>query len=104
MSLTTANDLITSDRTPHTARRLAGHQHLYVVSWMPLYPVGRNAAITAMTIADLVGDGDRPPNVTLIDSLAAEIGMPGASAIAQVMEPPDECELIRQFAASAATT
>jgi hypothetical protein len=91
--LNIANDLITSDRTPHTAKRLAGHQHLFQVSWMPLYPVGRNAAIAAMTIADEVGDGDQPVNITLIDKLAAHIGMPGASAIARVMEPPDECEL-----------
>jgi hypothetical protein len=92
--LNITNDLITSDRTPHTAKRLAGHQHLFQVSWMPLYPVGRNAAVAAMTIADEVGDGDQPADITLIDNLAAEIGMRGTRAIAQVMEPPDECELI----------
>ena len=97
MSLTITNDLITSDRTPHAARRLGNHQHLYVVSWMPLYPVGRTTALAAMKIADIVGDGSQPVEMTEIDNLARLIGTRGTTAVEQVMEPPDECELIGQL-------
>ena len=35
MPLTIDADLITSDRTAHTARPVAGHPHARRVSWLP---------------------------------------------------------------------
>ena len=35
MPLTITSDLITSDRTAHTARPFPGHPHVWQVTWLP---------------------------------------------------------------------
>jgi hypothetical protein len=62
------------------------------VSWLPGRALDRNEAITAMVIANVVGDrgvglADDPiwPH---LDSWAAELGLSGADAVVRASEPP----------------
>jgi hypothetical protein len=80
---------MTSPATPHTARA-AGDG--WEVSWLPGRRLTRNEAITAMVIANVVGDrgvglaGD--PIWPHLDGWAGELGLSGADAVARVSEPP----------------
>ena len=57
MTLTINDATMTSDQTAHTARQAPGRQYLWEVSWLPGQVLDRNSAITAMTLADLAGEG-----------------------------------------------
>ena len=59
MTLTITDKIMRSDQTAHTARLChfeAGDA--WQVSWLPHRLMDRNAAITAMTLAELVSEGE----------------------------------------------
>ena len=87
MALTITDYEISSDQTPHTARLLrfeAGDA--WRVSWLPERLMDRNAAITALTLAEQIdrnGLWDYRSSAN-IDAWAAELGLTGAQAIALI--------------------
>ena len=93
MTLTITDKIMRSDVTPHTAELRASRQVTPGVSWLPQRLMDRDAAITAMTLADLVSAdcgiglavGPRWPKV---DDLAAELGLSGPNAVVRASEPP----------------
>ena len=90
MTLTINDTTMTSDQTAHTARRAVGSQHLWEVSWLPGRILDRNSAITAMVLADQVGEPDLNERHRLwpfIQSWAAELGLTGPDAINQAGQP-----------------
>ncbi|HEY1324519.1 MAG TPA: hypothetical protein VGF32_29945 [Streptosporangiaceae bacterium] len=89
MTLTINDTSMTSDQTAHTARQAPGSQHLWEVSWLPGRALDRNSAITAMTLADHVGEPDLNERRRLwpaIESWAAELGLTGPDAINRVSQ------------------
>ena len=104
MTLIINDATMTSDQTAHTARLTPGSQHLWEVSWLPGRALDRNSAITAMTLAGHVGQGDLNEQHQIwpfIESWAAELGLTGSDAITRASsgrsgqqhdresEPPD---------------
>jgi hypothetical protein len=90
MTLTINDTTMTSDQTAHTARLVAGRQHLWEVSWLPGRALDRNSAITAMTLADHASEPDLTERHRLwpfIQSWAAELGLTGSDAINQASQP-----------------
>ncbi len=94
MALTITDKIMRSDVTPHTAElRHFDAGDAWRVSWLPQRLMDRDAAITAMSLADLVSadggiglsDDRRWPEV---DDLAAELGLSGPNAVARASEPP----------------
>src|SRR5215469_11636980 len=87
-----------SDQTAHTAR--LGHfgaGDAWRVSWLPQRLLDRNAAITAMTLADLASAGEGiglhdDPRWPAIDALAAELGLSGPDAVVRISEPGDHAD------------
>ena len=91
MTLTINDTTMTSDRTAHTARQAPGLQHEWEVSWLPSQPLDRNAAITAMVLADLVGEQDLDEGHRLwphIQGWAEELGLTAPDAISRATQPP----------------
>jgi hypothetical protein len=93
MTLTILDDAITSDGTPHTARRATGHPHHWQVSWLPGRHLTRDQAITAMTLAEVAvpaaaRGGDRERLRPHIEGWAAELGLTADQAIPQITAPP----------------
>jgi hypothetical protein len=84
---------MSSPDTPHTAR-VKGEG--WEVSWLPGRTLDRNQAITAMTIASIVGGKGVPraddPIWLHLDGWAAELSLTAPGAVARVAEPPGECE------------
>jgi hypothetical protein len=82
---------MSSAATPHTAAATGGG---WTVSWLPGRTLDRNQAITAMTIADMVGGGGVPRADDAIwlhlDGWAAELGLTAPTAVARVSQPPAE--------------
>jgi hypothetical protein len=94
MALTITDKIMRCEVTPHSAELHhfeAGGA--WRVSWLPRRLMDRDAAITAMTLADLVSadggiglaDDKRWPEV---DDLAAELGLSGPDAVVRANEPP----------------
>jgi hypothetical protein len=84
---------MTSDQTLHPARKAPGRQPGWEVSWLPGQIMDRNTAITAMTLADIAGEGDPHQGHRLwphIESWAAELGLTGSDAIASASQPPSD--------------
>ncbi len=91
MALTILDESISSDRTVHAARLAPGEQHVWEVSWLPGRYMTRNTAITAMTIAEVAGQGDLHAGRRLwghIQGWAAELGMTVPDALARTATPP----------------
>jgi hypothetical protein len=85
------DDTITGDNTEHTARRVPGQQQEWEVSWLPGQRLDRNAAITAMVLADMVGSGAVEANGRLwphVQGWAAEVGLTTPDALARLAQPP----------------
>jgi hypothetical protein len=80
---------MSSPATPHTARAVGEG---WEVSWLPGRTLTRNQAVTAMVIAYTVAGGairDSGDRVwPHLDNWAAELGLSGPDAVAQVSEPP----------------
>jgi hypothetical protein len=90
MTLTFSDTTMTSDRTAHTARLAPGRQHFWEVSWLPGPALDRNSAITAMILADHVGERDLDERHHLwpfIESWAVELGLTGSDAISRASQP-----------------
>ena len=84
-----------SPDTKHTAHRQLSES--WTCTWLSDRILTRDQAITAMSIAELVGQipADADPEAysdgrfwTLVDSWAAELGLPGADAVVRASEPP----------------
>ena len=100
MALTITDQVMRSPDTPHNACRLpteaSPDADVWAVSWLPKRRLTRDQAVTAMTIAEEVGRvpaGAGPEAYddkfwALIDSLAAELGLTGADAVARASESP----------------
>jgi hypothetical protein len=93
MALTITDEIMRSDQTAHTAR--LGHFEAgdaWRVSWLPHRLMDRNAAITAMTLADLASQGEGisshdDPRWPTVEALAAELGLSGPDAVVRISEP-----------------
>ena len=60
------------------------------MSWLPGKVLDRNSAITAMTLADLVGEGELTERHRLwpfIEGWAAELGLTGSDAVDRGSRP-----------------
>ena len=82
---------MSSDQTAHTARQTPGRGG-WEVSWLPGQFLDRNAAITAMILADTTAETDLHEGHRLwphIQSWAQELGLTAPDAIAQAAKPPD---------------
>jgi len=95
MTLTITDKIMRSDVTPHTAelRHFAGQVTPGGCPGSPQRLMDRDAAITAMTLADLVSaDGciglADDPRWPKVDDLAAELGLSGPNAVVRASEPP----------------
>lgn len=85
----TANVTITSTGTQHRAWNSAdGPGDLWHVSWCPEQWLTHNQAITAMSLAELVGTGFSSPvgAITSIPEWAAELGLPASEAVARITD------------------
>ena len=90
MSLTINDATMTSDQSPHTARQIAGHRRGWEVSWLPGRVLDRDAAITAMTLADIAATGDIQDGHRLwpaVESWSAEVGLTAPDAISRASQP-----------------
>jgi hypothetical protein len=90
MAIKITDESMTSDRTRHTARLVhyeAGDA--WHVSWLPGRVLDRNAAITAMNLAQTVGGGLEPGDRRWphIDAWAEELGLTGPDAVVRAAEP-----------------
>lgn len=93
MSIRITDELMTSDETPHTARRMEDGWEL---SWLPGQLVDRNQATTGMVLAEAVAQLQREGQTSVIDhthrmwphidSWAAELGLTGPDAVVRVLE------------------
>jgi hypothetical protein len=94
--LTITDRIMRSTNTRHTAELHhfeAGDA--WRVSWLPRRLMDRNAAITAMTLAELASEGgamglNDDPRWAVVDALAAELGLSGPDAVARVSETERE--------------
>lgn len=89
MSLRIGDALMTSSVTGHTARRCVGG--MWIVSWLPAprLPLDRNAAITALTLAELVAAGvcnAQHPQWPHVQTFAAELGLSADNAVYLIKE------------------
>jgi hypothetical protein len=91
MPLTIATDLITSDRTMHTARPVPGHPHTWRVTWLPGRLLDRYSAITAIVIAEVAADGPDPGDRIWphVQSWAGELDLTAPQTIALASQPPE---------------
>jgi hypothetical protein len=90
MTLTITDTTMTSDHHSHTARQ-APDGRGWAVSWLPGQVLDRNAAITAMTLADTAAETDLHQGHRLwphVEGWAAELGLSGPDAIARAAQPP----------------
>jgi hypothetical protein len=98
MALTITDKIMRSDQTAHTARlRHFEAGDAWEVSWLPHRLMDRNAAITAMTLADLASEGDGiglhdDPRWPVVDALAAELGLSGPNAVVRISELGDHSD------------
>lgn len=84
MILRITDTRMTSSVTGHTARRKTGG--MWVVSWLPSpqLPLDRDAAITALTLAELVAAGactSKHRDWPVLCDLAAELGLTADDAV-----------------------
>jgi hypothetical protein len=90
MTLRITDTAMTSDQTAHTARQASGRDG-WEVSWLPGQTLDRNAAITAMTLADTTAETGLHERHRLwphIESWAGELGLTASDAIARASQPP----------------
>jgi hypothetical protein len=104
MPLTITSDLITSDRTTHTARPVPGHPHAWQVTWLPGQTTSPSGAVTAMMLADATARGIRPGHRVWphLCNWATELGLTAPAAIALASVPPPDKTADREPDASTA--
>jgi hypothetical protein len=104
MPLTITGDSMSGDHTSHTARLVPGHPDAWEVSWLPGRLMTRNAAITAMVLADTaradpMDDGHRLwPH---IQGWAAELGLTTPDALARISRQSESTSAEKDGAAQA---
>lgn len=89
MALSILDEIISSDRTAHTAHAVPGKG--WEVSWLPGRPLSRNNAITAMVLADATAQGDARPGHSLwtfAEGWAGELGLGTPDALDRIASPP----------------
>ncbi len=92
MTLTITGTTMTGDHTDCTARKAPGRQG-WEVSWLPGQTLDANAAVTAMTLADIASSEDLHEGHRLwphIQGWAAELGLTGPEAVAAASQPPPD--------------
>ena len=90
MTLTITDQLISSG---HVFRSAPSRPRAWRVSWLPALLLDRNTVITAMMLVDTASDARRDDGHRLwpaIHNWAAELGLTGPAAVAQVSQPPDQ--------------
>jgi len=90
MTLTINDTTMTSDQTAHTGRQAPGSEHLREVSWLPGRVLDSKSAITAMVLADQVGERDLNERDRLwpfIESWVAGLGLTGSDAAGRGFGP-----------------
>ena len=106
MSTRITNTEMTSDQTRHTATAwpVPGEPTLWSVTWLPGRALTRDQAITALTIAEVIGGHDvigDPLHAghrlwPHLDSWAAELGISGPRALAEAsLSPEDHADMPR---------
>ena len=92
MPLTITSDLITSDRTAHTACPVPGHPNAWLVTWLPSRVTSPSGAVTAMMLADATARGVRPGHRAWphLCHWASELGLTAPDAIALASTPPPD--------------
>lgn len=87
MGLHIADDRMSSDATPHTARKAGS---TWEVSWLPGRVLDRNQAVSAMMIAVTVSGTIQPGDTRWLHAAdwAAELGLEVGEAILMVLKPP----------------
>jgi len=92
MTLTINDTSTTSDHTAHTAQETPSRNG-WEVSWLPGQTLDRNAAITAMILADLAAEEDLHNGHRLwphIQGWADELGLTGTDAVAAISRSPGD--------------
>ena len=92
MTLTINDSSMTSDCTAHSARYKPDRDG-WEVSWLPGQTLDRNAAITAMTLADTAAEPGLRESHRLwphIQSWAEELGLTAPDAITRISQPPSD--------------
>ena len=92
MTLTINDTTMTSDQTAHTARH-SPQRNGWEVSWLPGQALDRNAAITAMILADTTAEPGLHEGHRLwpvVQGWAAELGLTAPDAIAKTSQPPTD--------------
>lgn len=92
MALTILDDIISSDRTAYSAYLLPGEARRWEVTWLSGRRLNRNAAITAMLLADVTSSADdiRPSHRLWVhvQSWAAELGLTAPDVLARTALVP----------------
>ena len=92
---------MSSDQTRHTATAVSGSRYgSWTVTWLPGLCLSYNQAITAMTLAEVIGAHDvlgDPLHAghrlwLHIDGWAAELGISGPQALAEASLSPEDHE------------
>ncbi len=92
MTLTITDTTMTSDHTAHSAQQALSRDECEV-SWLPAQTLDANTAVTAMILADVVGQADLHEGHRLwphIQSWAAELGLTGAEVVTAASQPPPD--------------
>ena len=92
MTLTINDSSMTSDCTAHSARYTPDRDG-WEVSWLPGQTLDRNAAITAMTLADTAAEPGLHQGHRLwpfVQGWAEELGLTAPDAIAKTSQPPTD--------------
>ena len=92
MTLKIDDTTMSSDQSAHTARHAPGRNG-WEVSWLPGQTLDRNAAITAMTLADITAEQDLHEGHRLwphIQGWAEELGLTAPDAVTRISQPPGD--------------
>jgi hypothetical protein len=98
MALTILDDIITSDRTAHSARATPSAARGWEVSWLSGRRLDRNAAITAMVLADATGSGAIHPGHRLwvhVEGWAAELGLTAPDVLTMTTREPSRTDPVK---------
>jgi hypothetical protein len=92
-ALTITDTAMRSNRTSHAADARPGPDNttLWSVTWMPGHDLTFNQAITAMTIAEVIGMTNNVELLHHIEGWADELGLTAERALELASRPIDEC-------------
>lgn len=89
-------DVMRSSSTPHYATCIGPGS--WVVSWLPNRTLTQGQAVTAMTIAEVLGNHDQISDPVMadhrlwgfLDNWAQELGLTGPAAVAEASRDPED--------------